>query len=82
MSEDEPTVIPVEFAPDEYERLVAVTDSPAEMVHEAVMRMTELEEAIDFTLDGGFRGPDGFAKIMDDTSPDWPLESLLGTLHG
>lgn len=78
MSGDETNVIAVEFAQDEYDRLMAVTDSPAEIIHETAMRRIELEEAIAFTQDGGFHGPDGFAKIMDDAYPDWPLGSLLG----
>lgn len=48
------------------------------MVHEAAIRRIELEEAIAFTQDGGFHGPEGFARIMDDAYPTWPLGSLLG----
>lgn len=67
MSGDENSTMTVEFAQDDYERLMAVTDSPAELVHEAAIRRVELEEAIAFTQDGGFHGPEGFARIMDDS---------------
>lgn len=76
--DDERAVITVEFTRDEYEQLMAITDAPAELVHDAAMRRVELEEAIAFTQDGGFHGPSGFARIMDDAYPSWPLGSLLG----
>jgi len=78
MTVDENDTVVVEFTEDEYERLTSVTDSPAELVHEAAMRRVELEEAIDFTREGGFHGPDGFARMTDDDYPTWPLGSLLG----
>ena len=68
----------VEFSRDEYERLREVTDSPAELVYESAIRRLELEESIAFTRDGGFQGPGGFARMMDDEYPTWPLGSLLG----
>lgn len=70
--------VTVEFARDEYKRLSAVTDDPRELVHEAAMGRVELEEAIAYTRDGDFHGPNGFAKLMDDDLPTWPLGSLLG----
>ena len=72
-----PTVS-IEFDRDEYDRLLEVTDSPAELVYDSAIRQLELEESIAFTRDGGFRGPEGFTKIMDAASPTWPLGSLLG----
>lgn len=78
MSGEETEGITVEFDRDEYERLTAVTDSPADLVHEAAMDRVELAEAIAYTQDGGFHGPDGFAKMAKDEYPTWPLGSLLG----
>lgn len=76
MTDDETTT--VEFGPGDHERLVAVADAPAEFVREAAMDRIELEEAVAFTREGGFQGPEGFARIMDGDYPTWPLGSRLG----
>ena len=73
----DPTVT-IEFDRDEYDRLLEVTDSPVELVYDSAIRRLELEESIAFTRDGGFRGPEGFTKIMDAAYPTWPLGALLG----
>ena len=78
MTETETTVVPVEFSGEDYERLRAVSNSPAELVHDAALGRIDLEEAIEFTRSGGFDGPEGFARMMDDAYPTWPLGSLLG----
>ena len=78
MTENDTTVVTVEFDQADYERLRAVSDAPAELVHEAALERIDLEEAIDFTRRGGFDGPDGFARMMDDDYPTWPLGSRLG----
>lgn len=66
------------FAPEEYDRLLNVTDEPAALLHEAAMDRVALEEAIAFTKSGGFAGPDGFRKLMSDDAPTWPLGALCG----
>lgn len=68
----------VEFTPGEHERLNAVDGEAADVVHEAAMDRVELYEAIEYTRDGGFHGPSGFARIKDGAYPTWPLGSLLG----
>lgn len=78
MTNEEPTAVTVEFDSAEFDRLAAVADSPADLIHEATMARVELEEAIDYTQGGGFHGPNGFAKIKEDEYPTWPLGSLLG----
>lgn len=78
MTDDDTIAMSVKFSPDDYERLMAVSDSPAELIHEAALNRIELEEAIDFTRSGGFQGPEGFTRIMDDAYPTWPLGSRLG----
>lgn len=70
--------VTIEFAPDEYERLLGVTESPTDLIYEAAIRRIELEESSSFTRDGGFQGPEGFARILNDEYPTWPLGSLLG----
>lgn len=78
MTNEEPRAVTVEFEPAEYHRLATVADSPEDVIHEATMNRIELEEAIEYTLDGGFHGPNAFAKIGEDEYPTWPLGSLLG----
>ena len=78
MTDDETTAVTIEFEAAEFDRLATVTDSPADLVHEATMDRVRLEEAIDYTQDGGFQGPNGFARIEEDEYPTWPLGSLLG----
>lgn len=78
MSTGADRTVDVEFDREAYERLSAVTDTPAELLHEAAMDRVELAEAIAYTREGGFHGPDGFSKIADDTYPTWPLGSVLG----
>lgn len=68
----------VAFTRGEHERLNAIDDEAADVVHEAAMDRIELYEAIEYTRDGGFHGPSGFAKIKGDAYPTWPLGSLLG----
>lgn len=74
---DVPTV-KVNFDPEEYERLLEATDSPEDLLREAAMSRVERAEAIAYTRDGGFHGPEGFAKMADDAYPTWPLGSVLG----
>jgi len=78
MTNDEPIDITIEFDSAEFERLATVADSPPNLVHEATMDRIELEEAINYTQDGGFHGPNGFAKIKEEEYPTWPLGSLIG----
>lgn len=78
MSECNAPTVTVEFDRDEYDRLLAVTDSPAELLYDAAIRRVELEESVAFTSDGGFQGPEGFARIVDPAYPTWPLGCLLG----
>lgn len=78
MSSNGDLTVEVEFEQEEYDRLQAVTDSPKQLLLEAAMQRVELAESINYTRDGGFRGPKGFAKIADDAHPTWPLGSLLG----
>jgi uncharacterized protein (TIGR00369 family) len=70
--------VTVEFDPDDYERLLDAAEDPTSLVYEAAMARVDLEEAIAFTRDGGFQGPDGFQLMADDEYPNWPLGSLLG----
>lgn len=70
--------VTVEFNQAEYDRLTAVTDDPADMIRGAAMERVELAESISYTKNGGFHGPDGFAKIADEEYPTWPLGSVLG----
>lgn len=70
--------VTVGFDPEEYDRLTSVADDPVELIHRAAVDRIELEEAIAYTQDGGFHGPNGFAKLADDAYPSWPLGSLLG----
>jgi uncharacterized protein (TIGR00369 family) len=72
------TSVTVEFDSEEYERLLSITDAPVELIREAASRRLDVEEAVAFTRDGGFRGPKGFARMMDDDYPAWPLGGLLG----
>lgn len=78
MTDDESTVIPVEFEPEEYTRLRAAAEDPAGLVHEAAMDRVAQAGAIAFTEEGGFHGPEGFARMADDEYPNWPLGSVLG----
>lgn len=75
---DERTSVTIEFDRDEYERLFAVSDSPTDLIREAVGNRLDVEEAVAFTRKGGFQGPDGFARIMDDDYPSTPVGALLG----
>ena len=70
--------VTVAFDQEEFERLQEVTNSPSELIHESTMDRVGLEESIAFTQDGGFQGPEGFTKMMDDDFPTWSLGSLLG----
>ena len=72
------STVSIEFDQGEYDRLLEVTDSPAELVYDSAIRRLELEESIAFTRDGGFQGPEGFTKIMDAAYPTWSLGALLG----
>lgn len=72
-----PTVT-AEFSPEEYDRLLGVTDDPAALLHDAVMERVRLDEAIAFTKSGGFAGPEGFRKVMSDDAPTWPFGALCG----
>ena len=78
MSTDGEPTLTVDFDQETYDRLTAVTDAPEELLREAAMNRVELEESIAFTLDQGFHGPEGFAKMADDSYPTWPLGSVLG----
>ena len=78
MNEDRDSTVTIEFDQDEYDRLSAVTDSPAELIYDSAIRRLELEESITFTHDGGFQGPEGFTRLVDPEYPTWPLGSLLG----
>lgn len=72
------STVAVEFDQDEYDRLLTVSNSPVELIHDSAIRRVELEEAIAFTRDGGFQGPEGFTKMLDAEYPTWSLGSLLG----
>lgn len=76
--DDHDSAVTVEFAADEYERVTDVTDDPAALARDATMHRVAVEEAIAFTRDGGFHGPEGFALMADDDYPSWPLGSVLG----
>lgn len=78
MSTGSVRTVEVEFPEPEYERLLEATDNPETVLREAGLARVELEEAIAFTRDGGFHGPQGFAKMADDAYPSWPLGSVLG----
>jgi uncharacterized protein (TIGR00369 family) len=78
MTETGTTTVTLEFDQDEYDRLASVSDSPAELVRDAAIRRIELEESIAFTRDGGFQGPEGFAKLLGPSSPSWTQGGLLG----
>jgi len=78
MSQGEAHAVTVRFDPEEYERLEAITDSPVELLHEAALDRIDVAEAVEFTAEGGFHGPQGFARMMDEAYPSWPLGSLLG----
>lgn len=78
MATEDDRTLTVEFDQESYDRLTAVTDTPEELLREAGMERVELEESIGFTLDEGFHGPAGFAKMADDSHPTWPLGSVLG----
>ena len=78
MSTDDEHTLTVEFDQGEYDRLMAVTDVPEELLRETAMNRVDLEESIAFTLDEGFYGPEGFAKMADDAYPTWPLGCVLG----
>lgn len=56
----------------------AVSDTPADLLHDAAMARVELAEEIAYTRKGGFHGPEGFAKLTTDTDPTWPLGSVRG----
>lgn len=56
---DEDNTVSVSFDRDEYERLLDVTDSPADLLYEAAIRRIELEEAIAFTELAGSRARTG-----------------------
>lgn len=75
---EESTALTIEFDREEYERLRSVTDDPVGLVHEAARHRVDVEEAVAFTREGGFRGPDGFARMASDDYPTWPLGGLLG----
>lgn len=70
--------VTVEFDPGEFERLQAVTDDPTTLLYDAAMHRIGVQEAIDFTREGGFQGPSGFERLADDESPNWPLGAMLG----
>ena len=78
MIERRSSTVTIEFDQDEYDRLLAVSDSPAELIFDSAIRRLELEESIAFTRDGGFQGPEGFTKMMNAEYPTWSLGSLLG----
>ncbi|WP_380679698.1 PaaI family thioesterase [Salinigranum sp. GCM10025319] len=78
MTTDGDRTLTVDFDQEAYDRLTAVTDAPEELLREAAMDRVGLEESIAFTLDDGFHGPEGFAKMADDSYPTWPLGSVLG----
>lgn len=77
-TEEDKTTIEVEFAPDEYDRLTEVADDPNATVRDATMWRVELAEAIAYTDAGEFAGPDGFAKLVDRSTPTWPYGALAG----
>lgn len=74
----EDRTLAIEFDQESYDRLLAVTDAPEKLLREAGMKRVELEESIAFTRDEGFYGPEGFARMADDSYPTWPLGSVLG----
>ena len=78
MMDNEEDSLTVEIDGNLHDRVQAVTDNPGEFVRQATLSRIELEEAISYTQDGGFHGPDGFAKMADDEYPTWPLGSVLG----
>lgn len=67
-----------EFSPEEYDRLLGVTDDPASLLHDSVMDRVALDEAIAFTKSGGFAGPAGFQRLAADDAPTWPFGALCG----
>lgn len=78
MPTEDARTITVDLEPDAYDRLMGVSDDPEALFHEAGMARVELEEAMAFTREGGFHGPEGFARMADDGAPTWPIGSLLG----
>lgn len=72
------TTIEVEFTPEELERLNDVADDAATLLHDAAMRRVDLAEAIAYTKSGEFAGPDGFAKLTEESTPTWPYGALVG----
>lgn len=78
MTDEGNTAVTVEFSQDEYDRLESIGDDAPALIHEAAIDRLELEEAIEYTQDGGFRGPNRFPKLAQDEYPAWPLGSLLG----
>lgn len=72
------TTLTIDVDRGEYDRLVAVTDAPSELIRAATHDRIDLEAAIAFTRAGGFQGPDGFAKLMADQHPNWSLGTLMG----
>lgn len=77
MTADDRTVS-VTFTPAEHERLTAVADDPAELVHEAAVDRVELAEAITYTDERRFAGPDGFRRMTESDPPTWPCGELVG----
>lgn len=72
------TAVSVEFTPAEYERLTDLADDPAGWLREAATRRLRLDEAIAYTRERNFAGPEGFAKLLDDETPTWPFGALAG----
>jgi uncharacterized protein (TIGR00369 family) len=70
--------IEVEFSPDEYDRLVEMADDPAATVRDATMWRVDIAEAIAYTDAGEFTGPEGFVKLVEETTPTWPYGALAG----
>lgn len=78
MTEDDGTTIEVEFTAAEHQRLRERADDPAALVHDATIWRVDLAEAIAYTEAGEFAGPDGFAKLVEATTPTWPYGALVG----
>jgi uncharacterized protein (TIGR00369 family) len=74
MSDDH--TVEVTLSADDYERLAAVADDPADLFHEAGMRRVLLEEAIEGTV-GGDAGPTT-QRSGSEERPIAPVGVLLG----
>lgn len=75
---DDTTTIEVEFTAKEHQCLIEKADDPGAMIHDAAMWRMDLAEAIAHTESQDFAGPDGFAKLVEETTPKWPYGALIG----